>query len=204
MVEPQPSKLVVRVRFPSPAPDRSPFSSQDAADGPLSAMTASQPWHPSLCELTSIRISGDYEDPAEAPLRRASARISAPSLIVRTASASPCLESPERVDAVWDGRVELPTGRARAAEVGAVSPAGASTIVASIFKSGMPSKRARIQASTRTPSERRFPGSGTAVSPAGTVVLDDLGIAQVRHLCRSGIMTLRCAAGAMRCRRFRP
>lgn len=150
----------------------------------------------------AVHASGDHEDPVEDPLRRASARSSAPSLIVRTASASPSLESPERVDAARDGRAEL-IGKSRAKEVGALSPAGASTMVASTFKSGMPSKRARIQASTRTPSERRFAGSGTAVNAVGGV-LDDLGIAHARGSMRIRNRDPRCAAETMRCRRFRP
>jgi hypothetical protein len=151
----------------------------------------------------SIGFVGGHEDSVEDPLRRASARSSAPSLIVRTASASPSLEFPERVDAARDGRAEL-IGKSRATEGGAVSPAGASTMVASIFKSGMPSKRARTQASTRTPSERRFPGSGTTLSAPGAAVLDDLGIARARAALRIRNHDPRCAAGTRRCRRFRP
>jgi hypothetical protein len=181
----KPPNSVARVaKSPGGGVNRKAHSQRARRAGGIGSSATGSPrtLRPSLCELTLIRHQGDHEDPAEDPLRRASARSSAPSLIVRTASATPPLESPERINAARDGRAELPIGRSRAAQVGAVSPAGASTTVASTFKIGRPSKRARIQASTRTTSERRFPGSGTAVSPAGAVVLVALGIAHARHL----------------------
>lgn len=111
------------------------------------------------------------------PLRRASARSSAASLSLRTASASLCPGSRERADARRDDCAGLQIGRSRRTECGVVSPAGASTMVASTFKIGTPIKRARRQPSRRTPSERCFRGSGTAAK--GRALGLDLGIGQV-------------------------
>jgi hypothetical protein len=81
--------------------------------------------------------------------RRTWARTSAPSLRLRTASAKP-----------------FPGG---SAEDRVVSAAGMSTTVASSRKRGMPSKRARTDACTSAPSDRRLLGSSAAVGAAGGV-----------------------------------
>jgi hypothetical protein len=130
------------------------------------------PWRRGLSSEAAGLAEIGYE-----PLRRASARSSAPSLSLRTASASPCPGSRERADAGPDDCAGLRKGRSRGAGFCVVSPAGASTMVASTFKIGMPIKRARRQPSTRTPSERCFRGSGTAVK--GWAVALDLGIGHV-------------------------
>ena len=118
----------------------------------------------------------DGPGPVQEPLRGASARSPDPPLILRTASASPCPRTGERADAAPADRAEHRVGGSRGPAIGEVSPAGASAMVASTFKTGMPIRRARIQASTRTPSERRLLGSGTTVTPVRALALDDLGI----------------------------
>ena len=93
------------------------------------------------------------------PLRRASARSSAPSLMLRTTSARPLPTAGDRPGATRLDRTGVTADHRRASVVGAVVSAGTITIVASSVKSRMPTSRARIDASTSAPSDSRLPRS---------------------------------------------
>jgi len=112
------------------------------------------------------------------PLRRTSARSSALSLMLRTASARPCPAAPERVAGTPEDRAELRAGGSTASG-GAVIAAGMSTTVASSFKSGMPRTRARTDAWTRAPSDKRLPRSGAPVSTTGARLPSATGVTTV-------------------------
>jgi hypothetical protein len=111
-----------------------------------------------------------------APLRRASARSSSPSLMCRMASAKPRLAGygPEGGSSETGARSST-GGRRDAADRPATS-AGVRTIAASSLNSRIPRRRARIDASTSVPSDRRLLRPGTAVSRVGTVLSASSGV----------------------------
>jgi hypothetical protein len=117
------------------------------------------------------------KDGQRRPSRRNSARTVAPSLMLRTASA----------------KLSLPTP----GEAEAVIAAGISATVASRRKSGMPRRRARMDACTSAPSDNRLRRSAAAVNATG----DDASWPQAEsRFTRSSPS----GAGVMRWRRFPP
>ena len=124
---------------------------------------------------TGVRGGGSgarraHESIGQGRLRRASARSSAPSSMLLTASARPRPAGPDRAGGTLAGRVGVSIGGAPGDEGGgAVTSAGTSAMVASSVKRRRPRSRATIEASTRRPSDGRLVRwrSPTA-RPAGT------------------------------------
>jgi len=125
----------------------------------------------------TLRLEEPPNDGQRRPSRRNSARTFAPSLMLRTASA----------------KLSLPTP----GEAEAVIAAGISATVASRRKSGMPRRRARMDACTSVPSDNRLRRSAAAVNATG----DDASWPQAEsRFTRSSPS----GAGVMRWRRFPP
>jgi hypothetical protein len=125
----------------------------------------------------TLRLEEPPNDGQRRPSRRNSARTFAPSLMLRTASA----------------KLSLPTP----GEAEAVIAAGISATVASRRKSGMPRRRARMDACTSAPSDNRLRRSAAAVNATG----DDASWPQAEsRFTRSSPS----GAGVMRWRRFPP
>ena len=101
--------------------------------------------------------------------RRASARSSAPSSMLRTAWARRPPTASDRAGGTRADRADARLGNSYDADEGDVTSAGTRTTVASSLKSLIPSRRARTDASTTTPEDRRPPALSRAPRdrPAG-------------------------------------
>jgi hypothetical protein len=107
-------------------------------------------------------------------------------LMARTASAKPWPIAPEGWGATADDRRADVRGRRESVGAGdaLLTSAGRTATRASSVRSRMPRTRARMEASTRTPSARRLLRSGTAPTTSGAVVLT------VRRMTRAELLEL--------------
>ena len=102
--------------------------------------------------------------------------------MLRTASAKPRPTAPDCARGTSEDPAGVRAGESCSADDewgsddGAVTSAGTSMTVASSVKRRIPKTRAKIEASTRNPSDRRRLRSGTAVSTTGAVDLTARGV----------------------------